>query len=146
MLTNREQRFLAKLRTRHLPALITGFVFFIAGSLYLIWATERLHTTPAAEEAAALDWPVARMARLFTSQQERLDRIEPRTPRESTLLAELRAQTDANGRLLVLVLRLIFGSVLLSAGLTLLASAVAQRRLLRVIGKLRTARASARWN
>jgi hypothetical protein len=145
MLTEREQRFLTRLRTRHLPALIAGFVLFVGGSLYMIWAVERLHETPAVQESAALDWPVARMARLFASQQERLDRVEARTPLERSLLGELRVQADANGRLLVLVLRLLLGSVLLGAGLALLASAVAQRRLLRVIAKLRPPGAATRW-
>jgi len=146
VLTEREQRWLARIGRRHLPALILGLACFVTGSVYMMWATERLHSTPAAEEAEAFDWPVARMARLVARQQERLERVEPRTALERSLLEELRAQTDANGRLLVLVLRLLFGMLALGAGLALLASAVAQRRLLRVITKLRGRRASARWN
>jgi hypothetical protein len=59
------------------------------------------------------------------------------TALERSLLAELRAQVDLTGRLLLLVLRLLIGSVVATAGLMLLATTFAQRPLLGIFRRLK---------
>jgi len=55
---------------------------------------------------------------------------------ERSLQAELRAQADTTGRLLLFVLRLLVGSIVLTVGLMLLATTLAQRPLLSVFRRL----------
>jgi hypothetical protein len=117
--------------------LLLGAALFLLGAVYMLWAVNRLHAATAAEEPAAFDRPIARLARLVGAAQERLDRAQPATALERSLLAELRAQLDLNGRLLLLVLRLLVGSMVTTAGLALLATTLAQRPLLGIFRRLR---------
>jgi hypothetical protein len=136
MLHDRDARTLARLRAIQRPMLLLGAVLFLAGAVYMLWAVNRLHSTTAAEEPAAFDRPIAGLARLIGSAQERLSRADPATPLERSLLAELRAQLDLTGRLLLLVLRLLVGSVVVMAGFGLLATTFAQRPLLGIFRRL----------
>jgi hypothetical protein len=130
MLHDRDARTLARLRAIQRPMLLLGTVLFLAGAFYMLWAVNRLHSTTAAEEPTAFDRPIAGLARLIGAAQERLSRADPSTQLERALLAELRAQLDLSGRLLLLVLRLLVGSVVVMAGFGLLATTFAQRPLL----------------
>jgi len=137
MLHDRDASTLARVRRRQRPMLIAGALLFLLGAVYSLWAVDRLHGTPAAQEASAFDRPVAAFARRVSAQQERLQRLQPSTAVERSLLAELRAQTDTTGRLLLFVLRFLVGSVVLTLGLMLLATTLAQRPLLSIFRRLR---------
>jgi hypothetical protein len=137
MLHDRDANTLARVRKRQRPMLIAGAVLFLLGACYSLWAVNRLHHTPAVEETEAFDRPIAGLAQRVRAQQERLDRLQPVTQIERSLLAELRAQADVTGRLLLFVLRLLLGSIVLTVGLALLSAALAQRPLLSIIGRLR---------
>jgi hypothetical protein len=137
MLHDRDANTLARVRTRQRPMLIAGALLFLAGALYSLWAVDRLHGTPASEEVNAFDRPIAALARPINAQRERLERLQAVTPIERSLLAELRAQADATGRLLLFVLRFLVGSVMLTVGLMLLATTLAQRSLLSIFRRLR---------
>lgn len=136
MLHERDARTLARLRAIQRPMILVGAVLFLLGALYMLWAVDRLHSTPAADEPAAFDRPIARLARLVGAAQERLSRAHPTTPLERSLLQELRAQFDLTGRLMLLVLRLLIGSIVVTAGLALLATTFAQRPLLGIFRRL----------
>ena len=137
MLHDRDANTLARVRRRQRPMLIAGALLFLLGAVYSLWAVDRLHGTPAVEETSAFDRPVAAFAQRVRAQQERLDRLQPMTQIEKSLLAELRAQADITGRLLLFVLRLLVGSVVLTVGLMLLATTLAQRPLLSIFRRLR---------
>jgi hypothetical protein len=137
MLHDRDARTLARVRRRQRPVLIVGTLLFLLGGLYSLWAVDRLHGTPAIDEINAFDRPIAALAGRVVDQQARLSRVQPVTPVERALLDELRAQADLNGRLLLVVLRLLMGSIVLTVGLALLASAFAQRPLLSIFKRLR---------
>ena len=137
MLHDRDANTLARMRKRQGPMLIAGALLFLLGALYSLWAVDRLHGTPAAEETSAFDRPVAVMARSVRAQHERLERLQPVTPVEKSLLAELRAQADTTGRLMLFVMRFLLGSVVLTVGLMLLATTLAQRPLLGIFRRLR---------
>ena len=136
MLHDRDARTLARLRAIQRPLLVAGVVLFLLGALYMLWAVNRLHSTPAAAEPDAFDRPIAGLARLIGSAQQRLSRAQPATSLERSLLAELLAQLDLSGRLLLLVLRLLVGSIVATAGLALLATTFAQRPLLGIFRRL----------
>ena len=116
--------------------ILVGAALFLLGAVYMLWAVNRLHSVAAAEEPEAFDRPIAGLARLIGSAQERLGRAQPATSLERSLLAELRAQLDLTGRLLLLVLRLLVGSIVATAGLALLATTFAQRPLLGIFRRL----------
>jgi hypothetical protein len=134
--SERDARTLARARRRQRPMLLLGALLLVLGAGYMLWAVERLHGTPAAAEPGAIDRPIAGLGRLTAIAQERLGRVHPVTPLERSLLDELRTQTDATGRLGLLVLRLLVGSVAATAGLVLLASALAERPLLSILRRL----------
>lgn len=136
MLHDRDARTLARLRAGQRWLLIVGALLLLLGAGYMFWAVQRLHSTPAAAEPAAFDRPIAGLGRLIVAADERLSRAEPVTPLERSLLAELRAQVDVTGRLLLLVLRLLIGSVVATAGLVLLSTTFAQRPLLGIFRRL----------
>jgi hypothetical protein len=131
-----DARTLDRTRRRQRPMLVLGAILLLVGGAYMLWAVERLKSTPAAVEPGAFDRPIAGMARLTAAAQDRLSRVRPVTDLERSLLEETRVQIDINGRLLVLVLRLLIGSVLASGGLVLLASALAERPLLGILKRL----------
>jgi len=137
MLHDRDANTLARVRRRQRPVLITGGLLFLLGAVYMLWAVDRLHGTPAVEETAAFDRPIAVLAQRVSAQQERLERLQPVTSIEKSLLAELRAQADITGRLLLFVLRFLVGSIVLTVGLMLLATTLAQRPLLSIFRRLR---------
>lgn len=136
MLHDRDARTLSRLRARQRRLLVAGALLFLLGAAYMFWAVGRLHSTPAAGEAGAFDRPIAGLARLVVAVEQRLSRAVPVTPLERSLLAELRAQVDLTGRLLLLVLRLLIGSAVATAGLALLATTFAQRPLLGIFRRL----------
>jgi hypothetical protein len=136
MLHDKDARTLARLRALQLPMLVVGALLLLLGAAYMLWAVDRLHSTPAAAEPEAFDRPIARLARLVGAAQDRLSHVEPVTRVETSLLAELRAQIDLTGRLLLLVLRLLMGSMVATAGLGFLATTFARRPLLGILRRL----------
>jgi hypothetical protein len=136
MLHDRDARTLARLRALQRVLLLAGALLFLLGAGYMLWSVDRLHSTPAAAERDAFDRPIARFARGVGNAQDRLTRVQPVTPLETSLLEDLRTRTDLTGRLLLLVLRLLVGSVVATAGLTLLATTIAQRPLLGIFRRL----------
>jgi hypothetical protein len=136
VLHERDARTLARLRACQRPMLIVGALLFLLGVAYMLWAVDRLHSTPAAAEPQAFDRPIAGLARLVAGAQERLGRVQPGTALETSLVDELRKQTDITGRLLLLVLRLLIGSMITTGGLALLATTFAQRPLLGIFRRL----------
>jgi hypothetical protein len=136
MLHEHDARTLVRLRAGQRWLLLAGTLLFLLGVGYMCWAVQRLHSTPAAAEPEAFDRPIAGLGRLIGAAEQRLSRTEPVTPLERSLLAKLQVQVDLSGRLLLLVLRLLIGSVVATAGLVLLATTFAQRPLLGIFRRL----------
>jgi hypothetical protein len=70
------------------------------------------------------------------SDAERLERVQPQTAREESLVKELRAVLDVRARLLIVLLRFLVASVPMVAGLVILAITFAQWPLLDVIARM----------
>jgi hypothetical protein len=134
-LTPGERRLVTRARGRGRVALVIGLACFLLGGAYSLWAVERLRATPIAEEVRAPDRPVARLAALVEPRLAHLAAIDATTALERALLRDLRDQVDLSGRALLLTLRLLIGSVLVTVGLALVAGAVAQRPLLSLIAR-----------
>lgn len=136
MLSEHAARRVRRLRRRRVPAAVAGLVLFLAGAGYGIWASERLQSTPAAAEADAFDRPIAGFARRVVGDAQRLDRVQPQTAREESLVQELRTVHDIKARLLIVLLRFLAASVPMVAGLILLAATFAQWPLLDLIARI----------
>jgi hypothetical protein len=144
MLSEREHRYLERLRWRRRAALALGLILTLSGGLYAIWGVDQLRSGLGIEvdgERLASTWdPLARLALVFAPYHERLREAEPETETERVLLKELDAQTTLSAQLLVLLIRLLFASLLLTAGLILLTAGLGDRRLLAILDSLREQR------
>jgi hypothetical protein len=76
------------------------------------------------------------VALLFAPYQQRLKEAEPETEAEGILLRELDEQTTLTTQLLVLLVRFLFASLILTTGLILITSSQANRQLLNILDTL----------
>jgi hypothetical protein len=84
MLHDRDARTLARLCALQRPMLLAGALLFLLGAGYMLWSVDRLHSAPAAAEPDAFDRPIAGLARLVGAAQDRLTRVQPVTPLETS--------------------------------------------------------------
>lgn len=137
MLTKKEEHFLQRASSRHRYAIVTGFALCFAGGLYGVWGVQQLDPEHAPRPHEAFDRPIARLALLIVGYQERLSQLEPQTEREETLLTHLKAQTDTTVRLILMLFRFLFASMVMTAGVVFLAVGLTQKQLLGIMEKLR---------
>lgn len=118
--------------------IILGGLLMLVGCSYAVWGARQLNPARVDDPHPAFDRPIAQLETLFVHpQQERLRRIQPRTKRESQLLDQLLWQTRLAGRLLVLLFRILVGTVLVGMGATLLAVGLTEQRFVSMLDKLR---------
>jgi hypothetical protein len=135
MLSEAEERFLRRARARQRYLLIIGAVLAVAGGLYMAWGVRQLQVQTPLDEPA-FDRPISRLALLVLPRLRQLDQIRPATRLEAALLAEVKEQTGIIGRLVVVVLRLLIGSFVCTAGLVIVTVGLSERPLLRIIARL----------
>jgi hypothetical protein len=140
MLSDRERSYLRGLRWRRRVAVAVGMLLIVVGGFYGIWGAgqfrSRLDVEVGEERSASIRDPVARLALLFAPYQDRLREAEPETEAERVLLAELGEQTAISAQLLVLLVRFLFASLVLTGGLILFASGMGTKRLLTILDSL----------
>jgi len=140
MLDDRDRRYLRRLRWRGRAAIGVGLLLTLAGGCYALWGAAQFRSNLASEvdrERWVAAWdPPTRLALLFAPYHERLEEAEPETESERLLLEELDEQTALAAGLLVLLIRFLFASLVLTVGLILLASAGPNRRLLSILDSL----------
>jgi len=136
MLEDRERNYLRRLRWQRRVALAMGLVLTLSGGGYALWGAGQLRSELGSEvsrERSAASWdPLARLALLFAPYQERIREAEPETETERILLEELDEQTTLSTQLLLLLVRFLFASMVLTSGLILLSSGLGNRRLLAI--------------
>lgn len=137
MLTKKEEHFLQRASSRHSYAIVTGFALCFAGGLYGVWGVQQMDPERAPRPHEAFDRPIARLALLTVGYQERLSQLEPQTEREGTFLTHLKAQTDTIVRLMLMLFRFMFASMMMAAGAIFLSVGLTQKQFLHIIGKLR---------
>jgi hypothetical protein len=137
MLSDREQSYLRRFRWWRRAAIAMGLLLTLVGGCYALWGAGQFRSglgIDGSRERSAATWdPLARMALLFAPYQERLREAEPETDAERTLLEELDEQTTLASGLLVLLIRILFASLVLTSGLILVSSGLANRRLLAIL-------------
>jgi len=137
MLDDRERSYLKRFRWWRRAAVAVGLLLTLAGGGYALWGAGQFRSNLGVEvsrERSAATWdPLARMALLFAPYQERLREAEPETDAERMLLEELDEQTALASGLLVLLIRFLFASLVLTTGLILISSGTANRRLLAIL-------------
>jgi hypothetical protein len=140
MIDERERSYLRGLRWRRRTALAIGLILTLAGGSYALWGAGQFRSELGLEvprERSAASWdPLARLALLFAPYQERLRAAEPETEAERTLLRELDEQTTLTSQLFVLLVRFLFASLPLTAGLILVSSGLGNRRLLAIVDSI----------
>jgi len=137
MLNEREQSYLRRFRWWRRAAIAMGLLFTLAGGGYALWGAGQFRSDLGVEvsrERSAATWdPLARLALLFAPYHERLREAEPETDAERVLLEELDERTTLAAGLLVLLIRILFASLVLTSGLILVSSGLANRRLLAIL-------------
>ena len=137
MLSDREHGYLRRLRWRRRVAIAVGLLLTAAGGLYAIWGTgefrAHLGTEAREEQSASPRDPIARLARLFAPYHERLAEAKPETDTERILIEELDEQTTLAAQLLVLLVRFLFASLVLTTGLILLSNSLVTGRLVAML-------------
>ena len=137
MLNEREQSYLRRFRWWRRAAIAMGLLFTLAGGGYALWGAGQFRSDLGVEvsrERSAATWdPLARLALLFAPYHERLREAEPETDAERVLLEELDERTTLAAGLLVLLIRILFASLVLTSGLILVSSGLANRRLLTIL-------------
>jgi hypothetical protein len=140
MLNDRERSYLRGFRWRRRAAVGMGLLLTLAGGFYAIWGAGQFRSDLSIEvsqERSVAAWdPLARLALLFAPYHERLRQAEPETEAERILLGELDEQTTLTARLLVLLVRILFASLVLTSGLILVSSGLGSRRLLAILDSM----------
>lgn len=139
MLTAKDKQILQRASTRYHYAIAIGFALALAGGLYGIWGVQQLDPDRAPNPGEAFDRPIAQLAILAARYEEQLDRIEPQTAREDTLLKQLKVQTDTIVRLFLALFRVLFASMIITAGVVLIAVGLTQKQFLDIIKKVQQA-------
>lgn len=137
MLSERDHGYLRRIRGRRYTAIAVGVLLTVSGAFYAIWGAgqfrERLADPAPAELSVAPRDPIARLARLFAPYHERLQEARPETEAERILIEELDGQTTLAAQLLVLLVRFLFASLVLTTGLILVSNALVTGRLLSML-------------
>jgi hypothetical protein len=140
MLAQGEQRTLSGLRRRSRSAVAVGLVLALSGGSYGVWGAGQFRTRLASETretpAVSTRDPVARLGLLFAPYQKRLGELETETETERILLRELDEQTRLAAQLLVLLVRILFASLVVTVGMILFASGWSNRRVLSILDTL----------
>jgi hypothetical protein len=140
MLNDREHSYLRRFRWRRRAAIAMGLLLTLAGAFYAIWGAgqfrSHLGTEVSEEQSASTRDPVARLALLFAPYHERLRELEPETETERLLLEELDERTTLTAQLLVLLVRFLFASLVLTTGLILFSNGLGTRRLLAMLDSI----------
>jgi uncharacterized membrane protein YphA (DoxX/SURF4 family) len=134
-LGERQERFLRRVLRSQRPIAAIGLVVALIGAAYGFWGV--LQFEPVGPPADAFDRPIARMGRLFERYQRALDNAPISTELERFLIGELRLRTDMTASVVVLLLRLLVATIVLTAGLVMLTVNVERQRLLALISTLR---------
>lgn len=132
-----DRRTVNGLQRRNRGAIAVGLLLALGGGLYGVWGAGEFRSglTTEIRESRTLSTrdPVARLGLLFAPYQERLGELEPETETERILLRELDEQTRLAAQLLVLLVRVLFASLVMTVGMILFSSGWSQQRALALV-------------
>ena len=116
---------------------IVGALLALIGAAYLFWGVTRFDPMADPRENPGFDWPVARLAFLFERGQLMVDRAVPQTAMEGRLLRGMSRNMNFSAGVMVLLLRIFFGTLALVSGFAIMTVVVERARLLALIRHLR---------
>ena len=132
-----ENRLLGRVTRSQKPMAIVGAVLAFLGAAYLIWGVTRFDPGADPRLHPGFDWPVARLAFLFERGQFIVDNALPQTPAETRLLRGLSSNMIFSAGVMVLLLRVLLGTLALVSGFAIMTVVVERARLIAIIRHLR---------
>ncbi len=132
-----ESRLLGRLSRSQRPMAIAGALLALLGAAYLVWGVARFDPLEDPRESPGFDWPVARLAFLFERGMSSIEVAVPETKAEARLLRALARNMNFSSGVMVLLLRIFFGTIALVMGFAMVTVVVERARLLAMIRQLR---------
>lgn len=134
----KDQRFLGQVKMSLPVYFAAGALFVLLGVTYAVFGVRCLKAElPVEELAKSFDRPVARMALVFTSNDQEFRALPDKSERESQLVDMLLIQSKWLAHLIVLVFRVTLSSMLLIIGLVLINTAGVRWQFLKLIGRMK---------
>lgn len=136
-LSEREERFLARLSWTQPVASGFGVALALLGAAYVAWAVHLFDYRVDPRTQPSFDGPIAQLAFLYDRYQNILEKITPETEVEGWLLSGIERGMFFSAGVMVMMLRIFIGTLVCLSGLIALTVVVERRRLLRLIQKVR---------
>ena len=136
-LVDSQDRMLGRLTRSQKPMAIAGALLALAGAAYLVWGIARFDPRADPRENPGFDWPVARLAFLFERGMVVVENAVPQTAAEARLLKGLTLNMNFSAGVMVLLLRIFFGTLALVSGFAIMTVVVERARLIAMIRHLR---------
>ena len=136
-LTDRETGWLAKLERGQRISCVLGMVLALAGASYIAWAVKSFDPQADPSTQASWDRPVAGLADLYRPYLPILRAIRPQTDVERLLHDGVQQHMAFSIGVMILLVRVLVGTIAFLSGLAALTVVVERRRLLHLIAQLR---------
>jgi len=135
-LSDRETKFLTRVRGSQRWFAIGGLVLSLLGAAYTTWGVLRFDPHGDPRKNPGFDGPVAELAFLFERGYQMIDHTDPQTPTEARLLRTLERNMQFSTGVMVLLMRVFLGLFAVVTGLLSMSVVVERARLLRLIKRL----------
>ena len=135
-LSDRETKFLTRVRGSQRWFAIGGLVLSLLGAAYTTWGVLRFDPHGDPRKNPGFDGPVAELAFLFERGYQMIDHTDPQTPTEARLLRTLERNMQFSTGVMVLLMRVFLGLFAVVTGLLAMSVVVERARLLRLIKRL----------
>ena len=136
-LVEKQDLLLRRIARSQRPMAIAGGLLALLGAAYLVWGVTRFDAHGDPRTNPGFDWPVARLAFIFERGQAQLESAEPGSHSEQKLRRGLTRTMQFSSGVMVLLLRIFFGTLALVAGFATMTVVVERARLLAMIRHLR---------
>lgn len=136
-LTERQADWLASLEHGQRIASIAGASMLLAGLAYIGFAVLIFDPLADPREQPSWDRPVAQLAHLYRPYRPILRAIRPQTDVEHLLHEGVQRNMSFSTGIMILLVRVLVGTVLCLSGMAALTVVVERRRLLALIAQLR---------
>jgi len=135
-LTEKQSTWLCGLKRGQRISSGLGVVLALLGAAYVVWAVKTFDPRADPREQASWDRPVAALADLYRPYLPIIAAIRPQTDVEQILLEGVKRNLAFSTGVMILLVRVMIGSILCLSGLAALTVVVERQRLLELIGQL----------
>lgn len=136
-LDERQSGWLAKLERGQRAASVLGAVLVLAGLAYVVFAVTVFDPRADPRDQPGWDRPVASLANLYSPYRPIIRAIRPQTDVERLLHEGVQRNLAFSTGIMILLVRVLVGTVLCLSGMAALTVVVERRRLLALIHQLR---------